>query len=122
MEAVEGDLFDCGAGRGGSAIFMRGYLEAYGLLVANVWLAETLAGDVRERLCAVRAPGRASEVASCAPSTLRTAEIERIALLRIESRDPDLVRTALEDLYDRVALGGFVLVDDRGAAESERAL
>ncbi len=100
---------------------MRGYLEACGLARANVWLTEALAGDLPERLAQFGLLDGRVRFASGAPSTFRSAETGRIALLRIESRDPDLVRTALEGLYDRVTLGGFVLIDDQGAAESERA-
>ncbi|HEV8177810.1 MAG TPA: TylF/MycF/NovP-related O-methyltransferase, partial [Gemmatimonadales bacterium] len=38
-EAVEGDLLECGTGRGGSAIFMRGYLQAYSLWDPRLWVA-----------------------------------------------------------------------------------
>ena len=39
-EAIGGDLVDCGAGRGGAAIFMRGLLEAHGLTGPRVWVAD----------------------------------------------------------------------------------
>ncbi len=43
-EAVDGDLVEAGTGRGGAAIFMRGFLEAYELPDARVWVADRFDG------------------------------------------------------------------------------
>lgn len=39
-DAVEGDLVECGTGRGGGAIFMRAYLAAHDLRHRRVWVAD----------------------------------------------------------------------------------
>ena len=38
--ACPGDLVECGTGRGGGAIFMRGYLEAHEIAGRKVWVAD----------------------------------------------------------------------------------
>jgi hypothetical protein len=38
---VDGDLVECGTGRGGGAIFMRGHLEAHGQDTRQVWVVDT---------------------------------------------------------------------------------
>ena len=40
-ERVAGDLVECGTGRGGGAIFLRGYLAAYEMRLPTVWVADT---------------------------------------------------------------------------------
>ena len=39
-DAVPGDLVECGTGRGGAGIFMRGYLDAHELPTRKVWVAD----------------------------------------------------------------------------------
>ena len=58
-DGVEGDLVDCGAGRGGAAIFMRAFLEAHELHGARVWVADRFDGSgkhQRERRLQVPSP------------------------------------------------------------------
>ena len=43
-ENVAGDLVECGTGRGGGAIFMRGYLAAHEVADKDVWLADEFRG------------------------------------------------------------------------------
>ena len=44
-EAIEGDLVETGTGRGGAAIFMAGFLEAYEMPGRRVWVADQFASD-----------------------------------------------------------------------------
>ena len=46
--------------------------------------------------------------------TLRTAEIESIAVLHIDADWYDSVKAVLECLYDKVVPGGYVVLDDYG--------
>jgi hypothetical protein len=46
--------------------------------------------------------------------TLPTAEIERLALIRLDGDYYDSTLDALNNLYDKLAVGGFVIVDDYG--------
>jgi cephalosporin hydroxylase len=54
--------------------------------------------------------------------TLANASIDAVALLRVGSRDADDIRAVLDVLYDRVAPGGFVVIDAYGAADCQAAV
>jgi len=49
--------------------------------------------------------------------TLPGAPIERIAVLRLDGDMYESTMEALDALYDKVSVGGYVLVDDYGAIE-----
>jgi O-methyltransferase len=53
--------------------------------------------------------------------TLPTAPIERLAILRLDGDLYESTTDALSTLYDKVSVGGFVIVDDYGAYPSCRA-
>jgi O-methyltransferase len=145
---VPGDLIECGVWRGGAAVFMRGYLEAYGLRGRTVWVADSFAGcpppslpqDQGEDLSAAAFPalavpedavrelfaryglldGQVRFLAGWFRDTLAQAPIERLALLRIDADLYESTRDALEALYPRLAPGGFAIVDDYGAVPACR--
>ncbi len=138
-ERVEGDLVDAGAGRGGAAIYMRGFLEAHGIEGPRVWVADRFDGRgaganggprfafdlnaVREAFARFALLDERVRFLQGAPARkLAEAPIERIALLRVDSGDADEVRPVLDALYERVSPGGFVIVDDYGAGECEAAV
>jgi O-methyltransferase len=47
--------------------------------------------------------------------TLPSAPIEKIAFLRLDGDIYASTRDAIESLYDRVSIGGFIYVDDYGS-------
>jgi O-methyltransferase len=53
--------------------------------------------------------------------TLPAAPIERLAILRLDGDLYESTTDALGALYDKVSVGGFVIVDDYGAYPSCRA-
>src|ERR687897_765833 len=128
-EEVEGDLVECGTGRGGAAILMRGFLEAYELSGPRVWVADRFGGGsppaedgtlafspnlnmVREGFAGFGLfDDRVAFLEGPPGSTLADAPIGKVALLRIGGDHPEDVRPALDALYDRITLGGFVVVD-----------
>ena len=120
-EAVEGDLVDAGTGRGGAALLMRGFLEAHELAEPRVWAADRFVGpadlhSVREAFARFDLLDDHVHFLEGPPArTLAAASLDDVALLRIGSRDPDEAVAVLEALYDRVAPGGFVVVDAYGA-------
>jgi cephalosporin hydroxylase len=136
-EAVEGDLVESGTGRGGAAIFMRGFLEAYELSGPRVWVADRFDGrgsagagassrfppdlnTVREAFARFDLLDDRIVFLQGPPSrTLAEASIGEVALLRVDSHDPEEVRAVLDALYDRVTPGGFVVVDAYGAADCQ---
>jgi cephalosporin hydroxylase len=143
-EKISGDLVECGTGRGGGAIFMRAYLEGHEMRSGDVWVADRFRAapdpdDVpslpgrgiagfQADLNMVRdgfdrfdlLDERVHFVQGPYSSSLPGAGIEEIALLRIGQPVGASVRTVLERLYDRVADGGVVIVDEL-TDESTRA-
>lgn len=145
---VPGDLIECGAWRGGAAIFMRGVLAALDVPDRVVWVADSFRGlpqPNRSRgdpdLAADRFPQLAVDLAQVRTNferfglldaqvrflegwfedTLEAADIERLAVLRIDADYHDSTMTALTALYDKVALGGHIIVDDYSLIPSCKA-
>ena len=135
-EAVEGDLVDSGTRRGGAGIFMRGFLEAHEMSRRRVWVADRFENGgsdgfrfardlntVREGFARFGLLDDRVVFLQGPPSrTLLEAPINHLALLRVDSQDPDEIEGLLGGLYDRVTPGGFVVIDGYGAAECEAAV
>jgi hypothetical protein len=144
-DGVPGDLIECGAWRGGACIFMAGFLAAYDVSDRMVWVADSFEGVPAPRLAEDEgldlSAGRYPMLAvdddqvremfrrfdldlDCVRfakgwfrDTLATLPIDRLALLRIDGDLYESTRDALTALYDKVAPGGFVIVDDYGLLE-----
>lgn len=146
---VPGDLVECGVWRGGASIFMRAALEAHGDTTRDVWLCDSFEGvpapdaenfpaDWRDQLFtfAELAVGpdevrknfqryglldpRVRLLSGWFKDTLPTAPIEQISLLRADGDLYESTIQILENLYDRVSVGGWVVIDDYGAIEACR--
>jgi O-methyltransferase len=139
-DSVPGDLLEAGVWRGGACIFMRGFLEAHNIPRRIVWAADSFAGlpaptmaeDRDHDYSAGRFPALAVPLETVRATfarynlldarvrflegwfkdTLPNAPIERLALLRLDGDLYESTRDALNALYDRVAPGGFVVIDD----------
>lgn len=139
-DRVPGDLMECGVWRGGASIFMRAALEALGDRERRVWVADSfqgipppdpdvfpedesahvLAGQAAASLEEVRAnfarygllDDRVTFVEGFFRDTLPGVPVEQLAVLRLDGDLYESTFVALEALYDRVAPGGFVIVDD----------
>jgi O-methyltransferase len=139
-EAVDGDLVDVATARGGAAIFMRGFVEAYELPDRRVWVVDRFDGGgsaatnggfpspadlntVRDAFARFDLfDDRVLFVQGPPSRTLTDASIGPIALLRVGSHDADEVRAVLAALYEQVTPGGFVVVDAYGATECQAAV
>lgn len=144
---VPGDLIETGVWRGGACIFMRGILKAYGETDRVVWVADSFSGiplpnpalyprDAGDRLW--RWPELAVPVEEVRRNfarydllddqvrflvgrfsdTLASAPIERLAVLRLDGDLYESTMDALVALYDKVSMGGYVIVDDYHAMQS----
>jgi cephalosporin hydroxylase/glycosyltransferase involved in cell wall biosynthesis len=150
-ESVEGDLVTCGADRGGIGVFLRGYLEAYELLHRQVWVADAFRDEWPERIVpgeseveAEDEPARPQHVGlnlvrqafarfdllddrvrflqGDFAATLPGAPFEKLAALHVATDTYDDTRAVLDSLYDKVTLGGFVVVDNNHLDDCRRAI
>ena len=141
---VPGDLIETGVWRGGAVIFMRAILKAYGDTTRTVWAADSFAGLPRPdaanypadagdphwsfaplavSLDQVKAnfakygllDSQVKFLKGWFKDTLKTAPIDRLAVLRLDGDMYESTMDALEALYPRVSAGGYVIVDDYGA-------
>jgi O-methyltransferase len=141
---VPGDLMETGVWRGGASIFMRAVLKAYGDQTRVVWVADSLQGlpkpdgrywqDEGDRfweashilgisLEQVRTNftryGLLDEqvrfLAGWFKDTLPTAPIKQLAVLRLDGDMYSSTMDALQSLYHKLSVGGYVIIDDYGA-------
>ena len=145
---VPGDLIETGVWRGGATIFMRGMLAAHGVNDRTVWVADSFEGvpapsypqDEGLRLDKSVLPVLAVSLEKVQrlferygllddqvrflkgwfKDTLPNAPIERLSLLRLDGDLYESTMDALNALYDKVAVGGFIIVDDYNAVASCR--
>jgi O-methyltransferase len=146
---VPGDVAEIGAWRGGATIFMRAVLRAYRDAKRRVWVADSFEGYPRPDPVEFPADAggrhwqepelivsqldvkanfkryglldrRVRFLSGWFRDTLPKAPIDKLALLRIDADMYESTTVTLRSLYPRVSLGGYVIVDDYGAAPSCR--
>ena len=140
-EGTDGDLVHTGVGRGGVGILMRAHLEAYEDVFRRIWLLDRfhaadhahhpkvkepvgLAGGpglpgLRADLHQVREgferfdlfDGRTKFLQGDLGHVVPKTTFDKIAVLHIGADQDVDVELALELLYDKVVVGGFVIVD-----------
>jgi O-methyltransferase len=138
---VPGDLIETGVWRGGATIFMRAVLAAYGERQRSVWVADSFAGlpkpcaelypadtgnwghqlhELAIPIESVRANfakyGLLDEqvrfLKGWFKDTLPGAPIDRLAVARLDGDLYESTMDALEALYPRLSVGGYLIVDD----------
>lgn len=139
-EGVPGDLIETGVWRGGACIFMRAILKAYGDTERIVWVADSFQGLPEPNR--VRYPGETDpnltrgefaaglqqvhdnfqrygvldEQVRFLPGwfrdTLPLAPIERIAVMRLDGDLYESTMDSLVNLYPKLSIGGYVIIDD----------
>ncbi len=138
---VPGDFVETGVWRGGACIMMKAVLETYAVRDRKIWLADSFKGlpvpDVKnfpedegevfhtfEEL-AVSAESVKENFKKYGllddeliflegwfKDTLPTAPINEIALLRLDGDLYESTIQPLEALYEKVSVGGYIIVDD----------
>jgi len=141
-EGVPGDFIETGVWRGGACIFMRAVLKVYGEKGRTVWIADSFEGlpqpdpdtypaDVDDPLHTFSQWLAISKeqvernfdryglldqqvqiLKGWFKDTLPSAPIKRLAVLRLDGDMYESTTQALEALYPKLSLGGFVIVDD----------
>ncbi len=143
---VPGDLIETGVWRGGASIFMRAILKVYGDTERTVWVADSFEGlpppdpakypedtgdthhtfsELAVSLEEVQAnfarydllDSQVRFLKGWFKDTLPTAPIERLALMRLDGDMYESTMDALTNLYPKLSVGGYVLIDDYGHLE-----
>ena len=147
---VPGDLVETGVWRGGASILMRAVLKAYGDFERTVWLADSFEGlprpnaccpaDTGDRLAEFNAylgvslecvqanfaryglhDGQVRFLEGWFHETLPAAPIDRIAVLRLDGDMYQSTMDALVNLYSKISVGGYLIIDDYGAIPACKA-
>lgn len=141
-DGVSGDFIETGVWRGGACIFMRGMLAAHQVTDRRVWVADSFQGlpatpadghpvDQRIELDSyndvlaisedtVRANfaryGLLDDQVAFLPGwfsdSLPTAPIDKLAIMRLDGDLYPSTMDALTNLYDKLSVGGYVIIDD----------
>lgn len=143
-DGVEGDFLEAGVCQGGAAIFMRALQRAHGQGERRTWVVDSFEGvppsvaevdrpydlhleEARQPWLAISErrvrdnfarydllDDKVEFVPGWLQETLPRAEIDRLAILRVDVDLYSATYDCLDLLYDRVQPGGFVIVDDYG--------
>lgn len=149
-ENIPGDLVETGVWRGGSCIYMKLILDAFGDTKRNVWVCDSFQGlpppnpvftedagdphhtyrplavsrhEVMENFKRFGAlDDRVVFLEGWFKDTLPAAPIDRISILRLDGDMYESTIDALESLYHRIVPGGFVIIDDYFMAPCAKAV
>ena len=142
-DGVPGDFIETGVWRGGACILLRAVLKAHGVTNRRVFAADSFEGlpmpdaahypadacdahhefeELAVSLEQVKANfaryGLLDEqivfLRGWFKDTLPAAAIDRLAVLRLDGDMYESTIDALCNLYDKVSLGGFIIIDDYG--------
>ena len=148
---IPGDFIETGVWRGGSCIFMSAILRAYGITDRDVYVCDSFEGlpPPKEHEYPVdrgdthhTAPFLAVDLEQVQTNfegydlltdqvkfvkgwfsdTLPGLEVEKLALLRLDGDMYESTIVALENLYPKLSVGGYVIVDDYGLPNCRRAI
>ncbi|MCE0484534.1 MAG: TylF/MycF family methyltransferase [Methylacidiphilales bacterium] len=150
-EGIPGDLIETGVWRGGTCIFMRGILMAYGVTDRRVYVADSFAGlpkpddakypaDVGDRNYSYRFLAVSLDqvqenfrkynllddqvifLKGWFKDTLPTVSDRRFALIRLDGDMYESTMDALRNLYPLLSPGGFCVIDDYFLEPCRRAV
>jgi O-methyltransferase len=150
-QRVPGDLIETGVWRGGATIFMRAALKAYGVTDRTVWVADSFEGvpppnpdkypaDAGDRwhtyeylaasLESVRSnfarygllDDQVCFLKGWFKDTLPAAPIDKLAIMRLDGDLYESTMDALTHLYPKLAIGGYVIIDDYALDGCKRAV
>ena len=140
-ESIPGDVLEAGVWRGGACIYMRGILASHGITDRRVWVADSFRGlpppdeaifpadhgDIHHTFEQLAVPleevkrnfdryglldDQVCFLEGWFKDTLPTAPLDQLALLRLDGDMYESTIQALDALYSKVSIGGFVIVDD----------
>jgi O-methyltransferase len=138
---VPGDLIETGVWRGGSTIFMRAILKAYGVTDRSVWVADSFQGlpppdpekypaDAGDKLsqatflCVSLEQVKANFekyglldeqvrfLKGWFKDTLPRAPIKQLAVMRLDGDMYESTMESLTALYPKLSANGYIIIDD----------
>jgi hypothetical protein len=141
QKGVPGDMIETGVWRGGATILMRAVLKAYGVTDRTIWVADSFAGlpkpdtekypqdegDIHhtfDQLIVSREEvahnfdlyglldDQVKFLKGWFRDTLPNAPIEKLAVMRLDGDMYESTMEALESLYPKLSVGGYIIVDD----------
>lgn len=141
-EKVPGDFIETGVWRGGVCIFARGLFKSYGIEDRKVWVADSFEGiptvdDSSHPLDKDLNLHEANDVLGVSEETVRRnfelygllddqveflpgwfkdtlpgAPIETLSVMRLDGDLYESTMDALNNLYPKLSVGGYVIIDD----------
>jgi hypothetical protein len=149
-EGVPGDFLEAGVWKGGVTIFMKAFLNAVGDENRKVYVADSFQGwpevvnDPDAAVCNnISLPwivvsksevednfrrfdlldDRVEFIEGFFHESLKNAPVEKLAILRLDSDLYESTKISLEELYPKLSVGGYVIIDDYGLfASCDRAV
>ncbi len=144
VNGIPGDFIETGIWRGGACILMRAILKAYNVTDRVVWCADSFEGlpvpdpaqfpqdagdahhtheqlkisidDVKENFKKYNLlDDQVRFLKGWFKDTLPSAPISKLAILRLDGDMYESTMQGFQFLYDKLSVGGFVIVDDYGA-------
>ncbi|MFA5999174.1 MAG: TylF/MycF family methyltransferase [Candidatus Babeliales bacterium] len=139
---IPGDLIETGVWRGGASIFMRAILKAYDNTEKRVFVADSFEGlpvpnvELYPVDAVIACLADCKELAVSLPQvqinfsryglldeqvvflkgwfcdTLPTAPVEKLAVMRLDGDYYGSTMEALVNLYPKLSIGGYVIIDD----------
>lgn len=151
QDNIAGDFIETGVWRGGSCIFMRGFLKAHQITDRKVWVADSFeglpkpdlekypqdAGDLHHAHDFLKVSleevqdnfkqydlldDKVRFLKGWFKDTLPTAPIEKIAIARLDGDMYSSTMDSLTHLYSKVTQGGFIIIDDYGLENCKKAV
>ncbi len=143
---IPGDFLEAGVWKGGAGILLRAILKAHNCRSRRVWLADSFQGlpqpkpqwkedegdtlhqfaelaislervkenfDVLDLL-----DDQVKFIPGWFHETLHIAPVEQLAILRLDGDMYESTYVSLDALYDKVSIGGYIIVDDYGYLDS----
>ena len=144
INSLEGDIVECGIWKGGMGVFLSKMFED-----RNIWLADSFEGFEDQKDSTYQFSGERHQKGRMAidldtvKSTFKKYQLENdhvkflkgfvkdtlpgsgigeIALLRVDVDTYSATRDTLDNLYNKVVPGGFIIFDDTCLFETQAAL
>ena len=148
---IQGDFIETGVWRGGSTIFMRAILKAYDIHDKTVWVADSFEGlpepneqaypadkddihhtfdELKVSLESVKnnfarynlLDEQVKFLKGWFKDTLPKALIEKFSLVRLDGDMYESTMDAIVNLYPKLSVGGFLIVDDYCIENCKKAI